>query len=204
MVRPLKYILVKEHEDTKIEDLSKLPLTAIQGVVDDDVEGFSAMDINTIPECAEAEFGKLKGKELTDYKLNRAIAYSIDIMIHFKEPGVHYEIIPIEELLDKGFEAADPTKLAALSTEAIEGVAKGNAGKLKKAKISTIKELADAKIEEIKPAGLKDWEAEKFSEYAKWVMEYAKENIEKPTMDNIEFEIKAGRISRIAGTCRPD
>ena len=62
MVRPLKYLLVKEYE-SKTEELSKLPLTAIQGVVDNDIEGFSAMDINTIPECAEAEFGKLKGKE---------------------------------------------------------------------------------------------------------------------------------------------
>ena len=116
-------------------------------------------------------------------------------MIHANEPGVHYEIMPIDEMLDKGYEATAPTELANLGTVAIEGVASGNAAKLKKAKVaSTIKELAEVKIEDIKSAGLKDWEAEKFSQFAKWIMEYAEENIKKPTMDNIEFEIKKKKI----------
>ena len=194
MVRPIKYVIVKEHEDTKSSKLSELPLNAVVGIVDKDIPGFKSMGINNIPDLANSKFSKLKGKKLSDFKVNRGISFAIDVMIQAKEPGVHYEIMPIDEMLDKGYEETPATELAQLSTVAIEGVASGNADKLKKAKVaSTIKELAEVKLEKITAAGLRDWEAEKFSQFAKWIMEYAKENTKKTTMDNIDIEFK-GKI----------
>lgn len=188
MVRPVKYLLVNEYQDTPMKELPNLPLNAISGIVEDDVPGFEDIDIKTVPKLADAEFRKLKEKELSDYKLNRGISYAIDIMIQANEPGVHEEIMPIDELLDKEYEKTPETELGGLTTVAIEGVASGNAKKLKKADVaSTIEELAKVKVDKIKAAGLKDWEAEKFSQYAKWIMKYTKE---KTTFDNIEWEIK--------------
>ncbi len=190
MVRPLKYLLVKEYQDTPTSELPKLPLNAISGITEKDIPKFKEIGIENIPKLADTEFSKEKGKGPGDYKLNRGISYAIDIMIHANEPGVHDEIMPIDELLDKKYEKTPDTELATLPTVAIEGVAPGNAEKLKGKGIKTIKDLAEADLDKIKSAGLRDWEAEKFSQFAKWVMEYAKINIAKPTMDNIEWEIK--------------
>lgn len=189
MVRPIKYLLVKKYDETKPDALSKLPLEAISGITEDDVPGFEELGIKTISQLAEAKFEKLKGKELSDYKLNRGISYAIDIMIQAEEPGVHDEIMPIDELLDKQYEKTETTKLAGLETVAIEGVAPGNAEKLAKVGLKNIKQLADADLKKVKSAKLKDWEAEKFSQYAKWIMEYADVS-EKNYFDNIEWEIK--------------
>ncbi|MHA1132445.1 MAG: hypothetical protein ACTSQI_16110 [Candidatus Helarchaeota archaeon] len=189
MVRPIKYLVVRKYEDVTKSDLSKLPLDAISGIVKDDIPGFEEQGIKTIPELAEAKFSKLQGKNLSDYKLNRGISYAIDIMIQVEEPGVHDEIMPIDELLDKEYEQTPPTELANLSTVAIEGVAPGSEKKLKKKNIKTVKELAEADVDTVKKAGLKDWEAEKFIQFAKWIMEYA-EVSEKNYFDNIEWELK--------------
>jgi len=191
MVRPIKYLVVNEYKDTPNEELPNLPLDAISGIVEDDVPAFEDMGIKKIEDLADTKFGDLKGKELSDYKLNHGISYAIDMMIQKEEPGVHEEVLPIDELLDKKYEKTPDTELADLDTVAIEGVAPGSAKKLKKVGLSTIKELADADLEKVKSAGLKgDWEAEKFSQYARWIVGYAKENIEKPDMGNIEFEFK--------------
>ena len=191
MVRPVKYLVVNEYNETPNKELPNLPLHAISGIVEDDVPGFNGMGIKTIPELADTKFAKLQEKELSDYKLNHGISYAIDMMIQAEEPGVHEEVLPIDELLDKKYEKTPDTELADLDTVAIEGVAPGSAKKLKKKGMATIKELAEADIEKVKSAGLKgDWEAEKFSQYAKWIIGYAKINIEKPDMENIEFEIK--------------
>ncbi|MHA1271298.1 MAG: hypothetical protein ACTSPY_16010 [Candidatus Helarchaeota archaeon] len=194
MVRPIKYLLIRDYEDTPPKQLPKLPLHAISGIVEDDIPLFKDLGIKTIPDLANAKYGELKGKKMSDYKLNHGISYAIDMMIQAEEPGVHDEIMPIDELLDKKYEATPADKLADLDTVAVEGIAPANSEKLKKIKISTIKELADADIATIKSAGLKDWEAEKFSQYAKWIMEYAKTNIKKPKMENIEFKLKDNLI----------
>ncbi|MFX0099664.1 MAG: hypothetical protein ACFFCS_08785 [Candidatus Hodarchaeota archaeon] len=188
MVRPLKYLINKEYENKSLEELPNLPLTAIRGIGENDMGGFGMAEIDTIPELSEVKYANLEEKHLSDFKLNRGIAYAIDIMIHVNEPGVHYEILPIDELLDRPDEATKPTKLASLKTVAIEGIAKRNHKKLKKAGVArTIKELADASIEDIKSAGLLDWEAEKYSQFAKWIMEYAEDIITTPKMDNLEL-----------------
>jgi hypothetical protein len=189
MVRPIKYLLVKKYDETKSKDLPNLPLDALSGIVEDDLAAFEDMGIKTIPELAEAEFVKLQGQQLSDYKLNRGISYAIDVMIQAEEPGVHDEIMPIDELLDKAYEKTPTTELAGLSTVAIEGVAPGNEKKLKKKDIKSVQQLAEAEVAAVKKAGLKDWEAEKFIQFAKWIMEYA-EVPEKNYFDNIEWEIK--------------
>ncbi len=148
MVRPLKYLVKKEFQNTSPQDLPALPLTAISGIVEEDMGGFGIAEIKTIPQLAETKFAKLKETELSDFKLNKGISFAIDIMIHAKEPGIHYEILPIEELLDRPDESTSPDKLASLGTVAIEGIAPKNAKKLKDAGIaSTIKDLADASID---------------------------------------------------------
>ncbi len=198
MVRPLKYLVKKEYQNTNPNDLPTLPLTAISGIVEEDMGGFGMAEIKTIPELAEVKYAKLEEKELSDFKLNRGITFAIDIMIHANEPGVHYEILPIEELLDRPEESTSPDKLASLGTVAIEGVAPKNAKKLKDARVaSTIKELAEATIDDIKSAGLPDWEAEKFSQFAKWIMEYAEENIKSPKMDNLELNMKGDTLELV-------
>ncbi len=194
MVRPLKYLLIKEYEETPPADLPKLPLDAIRGITEDDRMGFETIELDTIPELTEVKFAKLKGKELSDYKVNRAISYAIDIMIQSEEPGVYEEIMPIDELLDKEYEETAPSDLADLPTVAIEGVAPRGEGKLKKIGIKTVKELADADIAKVKTADIYDWEAEKYLEYARWIMKYAEENIKKPKMENIELEIKGNTL----------
>ncbi|MHA1380470.1 MAG: hypothetical protein ACTSRG_19060 [Candidatus Helarchaeota archaeon] len=194
MVRPLKYLLVKEYEQTPPPELATLPLNAIAGIVSDDVGSFEAMGITSILELSEAEFSKLKGKELSDYKVNRGILYAIDIMIQSIEPGVYEEIMPIDELLDRKYELTPPNKLNTLPTVAIEGVAPRGEAKLKEIGIKTIKELASSDIKKIKTADIYDWEAEKYLEYAKWIMKYAEENIKKPKMDNIEVELKGDKL----------
>lgn len=198
MVRPLKYLVKKEYQKTRSEDLPGLPLTAINGIVDKDMGGFGMAEIHSIPELSEVRYTKLEEKELSDFKLNRGIAFAIDIMIHANEPGVHYEILPIEELLDRPFETTNPEKLAELDTVAIEGVAPKNAKKLKDTGVaSTIKELAEANIDDIKSAGLLKWQTEKLSQFAKWIMEYAEENIKNPKMDNLELKMKENELELI-------
>jgi len=195
VVRPLKYLVKKEYQNTRPEDLPALPLTAIMDIVDEDMGGFGMADINTIPELSEVKFAKLEEKDLSDFKLNRGITFAIDIMIHANEPGVHYEILPIEELLDRPYESTSPEELAALDTVAIEGIAPKNAKKLKVAGVArTIKELAEASIEDMISAGLREWEAEKFSQFAKWIMEYAEENIQNPKMDNLEVTMNENEL----------
>jgi hypothetical protein len=198
MVRPLKYLVSKEYQNTSTEALSALPLTAINGIVEEDMGGFGMAGIKTIPELSEVKYAKLAGKDLSDFKLNRGIAFAIDIMIHASEPGVHEEILPIEELLDRPYESTSPAELARLETVAIEGVAPKNAKKLKAAGVaSTIKELAEAPIDAMKSAGLLDWEADKFSQFAKWIMEYAAETIKSPKMDNLELKLKGDLLELI-------
>ncbi|MHA1300932.1 MAG: hypothetical protein ACTSO9_16050 [Candidatus Helarchaeota archaeon] len=194
MVRPLKYLLIKKYENTSPSELPKLPLFAIEGITPDDIGGFETMGISNIPELADANFSKLKEKELSNYKVNKGISYAIDIMIHSNEPGVHEEIMPIDELLDKEYEMTPPNKLGGLSTVAIEGVAPRGEKKLKEIGIKTIKEFADSDIKKVKTADIYDWEAEKYLEYARWIMKYAEENIKKPKMDNIELEIKGDNL----------
>ncbi|MFX1449946.1 MAG: hypothetical protein ACFFCM_03820 [Promethearchaeota archaeon] len=194
MVRPLKYLLIKAYEKTGPSDLPNLPLEAIEGLIEEDMIGFSEMGINNIPELSEAKFSKLIGKELSDYKVNKGISYAIDVMIHSNEPGVHEEIMPIDELLDREYELTPPNKLGDLSTVAIEGVAPRGEKMLKDIGINTIKEFAESDIKKIKTAELYDWEAEKYLEYARWIMQYAEENIKTPEMDNIELEVKGNKL----------
>lgn len=194
MVRPLKYLLIKEYEQTKPEDLPNLPLEAIEGIVEEDMIGFKEMLINTLTELSEAKFSKLAGKDLSDYKVNKGISYAIDIMIQSNEPGVHEEIMPIDELLDREYEQTPSSELGDLSTVAIEGVAPRGEKELKKIGIKTIKEFADSDIKKVKTADIYDWEAEKYLEYARWIMKYAEENIKKPQMENIDFEIKGDTL----------
>jgi len=196
MVRPLKYLLVKEYKDIAPAELPKLPLNAISGIVDKDIPAFKEVGIDNIPQLAEREFSKLMGKGPSDYKINRGISYAIDIMIQANEPKVHEEIMPIDELLDKAYEKTPPKELGDLGTVAIEGVAPGNAGKLKKAGVATnIRELSKAAVSKIKGAGLLDWEAEKFSQFAKWIMKYADENVKKPKLENVEYEVKGNILT---------
>jgi hypothetical protein len=191
-------LVKKEYQNTGAEALPALPLTAILGIVEEDMGGFGMAEIKTIPELAAVKFAKLEGKDLSDFKLNRGITFAIDIMTHANEPGVHYEILPIEELLDRPYESTSPAELAKLGTVAIEGVAPKNANKLKEAGVaSTIQELAEAKIDEVKSTGLTDWEAEKFSQFAKWIMEYAEENIKNPKMDNLELKMKGDTLELV-------
>jgi len=194
MVRPLKYLLIKEYEQTKPPNLLKLPLNAIEGITVQDLEGFSSMGIHSIPELSEVKYSKLKGKKLSDYKVNKGISYAIDIMIQSNEPEVHEEIMPIDELLIKEYEQTPPTGLADLPSVAIEGVAPRGEKLLKKIGIKTIKQFADSDIKKVKTSELYDWEAEKYLEYAKWIMNYAEENIKKPKMDNIDLEIKGNKL----------
>ncbi|HUX99104.1 MAG TPA: hypothetical protein VMV49_06085 [Candidatus Deferrimicrobium sp.] len=196
MVRPLKYLLVKEYKDIAPAELPKLPLNAISGIVDKDIPAFKEVGIDNIPQLAEREFSKLMGKGPSDYKINRGISYAIDIIIQANEPKVHEEIMPIDELLDKAYEKTPPKELGDLGTVAIEGVAPGNAGKLKKAGVATnIRELSKAAVSKIKGAGLLDWEAEKFSQFAKWIMKYADENVKKPKLENVEYEVKGNILT---------
>jgi hypothetical protein len=191
MVRPLKYLIVKEYQNTPTKSFPDLPLNAISGIVEKDIPAFKEVGIDTIPQLAEKDFSKLVGKGPSDYKINRGISYAIDIMIQATEHKVHEEIMPIDELLDKAYEKTAPKDLGDLGTVAIEGVAPGNAGKLKKAGVATnIRELAKVAVTKIKSAGLLDWEAEKFSQFAKWIMKYADENVKKPTLENVEYELK--------------
>ena len=189
LVRPIKYLLVKEFEETPPEELPNLQLDTIRGIVTEDLEDFSKLGIDHVSELADSEYGKLKGKELSDFKINRGISYAIDIMIHSKEPGVHEEIMPIDELLDRDKETTPPAELADLPTVDIEGVAQRGEAALKKIGIKTIKEFADSDMKDVKKAKYPDWEAEKYLEYARWIMEYAELNIEKPKMENIESKV---------------
>lgn len=194
MVRPVKYLIVEEYrkEEPASSELANLPLDAISGITKDDIPDFNDVGIETIEQLSDTEFQK---KEMgdegpSDYKLNHGISYAIDIMIQTEEPGVHDEIMPIDELLDRKYEKTPDNELGDLGTVAIEGVAPGNAKKLKKVGLATIKELSEADLDKVKSAELRDWEAEKFLQYAIWIMQYAKINIEKPDMENIGFELK--------------
>jgi hypothetical protein len=152
------------------------------------------MDINNLIELSESKFSKLKGKELSDYKVNKGISYAIDIMIQSNEPGIHEEIMPIDELLIREYEPTPPKDLADLPTVAIEGVAPRGEKLLKEIGVKTVKEFADSDIKKIKTSKLYDWEAEKYLEYARWIMKYADENIKKPDMENIEFKTKGDNL----------
>ncbi|MBN2152959.1 MAG: hypothetical protein JW839_16020 [Candidatus Lokiarchaeota archaeon] len=195
MVRPLKYLVNKEFWNVGPDVLPTLPLTAIRGIVEEDMGGFGIAGINTIPELAAARFTKQARKDLSGFKLNRGISFAIDIMAHVNEPGIHEEILPIEELLDRPFEVTSPGDLAGLGTVAIEGIAPKNAKRLKAAGVaSTIGELARKEAGALKLAGLPDWEAEKFVQFARWVMECAEARIEKPNMDNVELMLKGDTL----------
>ncbi len=189
-IRPIRYLLKREHRQISPSELPNLPLDAISGLSSKDLPKFGELGINTIPELAETNFSKERGKGPSDMKLNHGISYAIDLITHAEEPGVYDEMMPLEEMLVKKYETTPGPLLANLDIIAIEGLSEGNAEKLRKKNINVVKDLAAADIAQIESAGLREWEAEKFSEFAKWIMEYSKVITEKEVMDNIKWVLQ--------------
>ncbi|MHA1269654.1 MAG: helix-hairpin-helix domain-containing protein [Candidatus Helarchaeota archaeon] len=193
-IRPIKYLLNRKYHQTPPSELSNLPLDAINGITKKDISKFEEIGLDTIPKLAAAEFTWKDQKGLSDQKINQGISYAIDIMIHVNEPGIYYEIMPIDELLSSAYETVPETKLKNLDIIAIEGIAESKAEKLKEIGILTIKDLAKASINKIQSVGFRDWEAEKFSQYAKWIVLYSKIITIRQKMDNIDWEIKKNKL----------
>ncbi|MFX1465156.1 MAG: helix-hairpin-helix domain-containing protein, partial [Promethearchaeota archaeon] len=174
MVRPKKYLLDENYELTPDLDLESLPLEALQSVSKRISTKLQTAGINNIPELANASL-ELKVKGVSQKDIKKAISYAQDVMQHASEPGLQEGIMPLEEMLDKKHEKTPVNEIAGLELEAIQGLTKTDATKIRKANIaSTIQELAVAKKEDLKSAGLTNYKADKIVEFATMVMTYIK------------------------------
>jgi hypothetical protein len=175
VVRPLRYLLDKKYAQTSDPDLQGLPLDALRVVSSKIATKLKTAGINSIPELANASAEQLKGKGLSKKEITTSISYAKDIMTHANKPGIQEGVLPFEDLLDKAHEKTPVNELAGLTPEAIQGVSKGDFAKLKKAGISlTIQELTKANVDTLRSAGLSDYEANRFIDFAKMIMTYAK------------------------------
>ncbi|MFX1521566.1 MAG: helix-hairpin-helix domain-containing protein [Promethearchaeota archaeon] len=175
MVRPLRYLLDKKYAQTSDPDLQGLPLDALRVVSSKIATKLKAAGITSIPELANASAEQLKGKGLSKKEITNVISYAKDIMTHANKPGIQEGVLPLEELLDKAYEKTPVNELAGLTPEAIQGVSKGDVAKLRKADIApTIQELAETNVDTLRSADLSGYEANRFVDFAKMIMIYAK------------------------------
>jgi hypothetical protein len=181
MVRPLKYMLDKKYEDTTDLDLPSLPPNALEGLTATDAKKLASAGINTISDIASKSETELKTAGLTGKKMQRALAYAKDVMTHAETPGIQEGLMAFEELVDKAYEKTPTNELAALDIQAIQGLSKTNATKIKTAEIAnTVEELSKKSTEDLKDTGFSDYHANKFVDYAVMIMKYASGDAEAP------------------------
>ncbi len=173
MVRPLRYLLDKQYELTPDLDLLRLPLDAIEGVSSSDATKLTSAGVNSISELAEASVERLTTEGLAEKEIVKAISYAKDVVTHAQTPGVQEGLMPLEEMLDKAYESTPPDKLASLGPDAIQGLSKGDAKKIADI-ASTIQALAGTNAATLKDAGFNDYEAQKFSHFARMIMQYTR------------------------------
>ena len=174
MVRPIKHLLDKKYELTPDLDLQSLPLEALQSVSKKISTKLQTAGINSIPELANASV-ELKVEGISQKEIKKAISYAQDVMKHASEPGIQEGIMPLEEMLDKKHETTPVNELAGLELEAIQGLTKTDAAKIRKASVgSTIQELAGVDVDNLRSVGLTDYKASRIVEFAKMIMTYTK------------------------------